>query len=314
MINSKNLVNLSDLDLVHVTGIDSFQFLQSQLTSDLKKLSLDSILPTKTMLSGFCSPQGRLLASFWISRSEIAGDDHFYLWISKDVVENFVKRLKMFVLRSKVSIDYQPNRYKIFGFSGDLRVLTELLEDKSNTTTAQIPDVYFNNQLFNRFLIAIPSDQTSELKNIQLNFWMLLEVLSGIPRITDATKDHFVPQMINFESLNGVGFQKGCYPGQEIIARSQYRGTIKRRLYIYSSSSNLAKPLKPGQEIYDANDLSQPAGMVVLSVFNDSDSKTYFQASVKTESAQNVLFINEDGQYIDLTVTPQALPYDLLVI
>jgi folate-binding protein YgfZ len=310
---SKNLINLGDLDLIRVTGIDSFQFLQSQLTADLKKISLESVWPTQTILSGFCSPQGRLLASFWVSRDEIGGEDHFYLWISKDVAENFVKRLKMFVLRSKVLIDYQPNRYKIFGFLGHPAELSELLQDQSHVTTAHIPDVFLNNKIFNRTLIAILSDQSTELINIPLNFWMLLEVLSGIPRITDATKDHFVPQMINFESLNGVGFQKGCYPGQEIIARSQYRGTIKRRLYIYSSS-NLAQPLRPGEEIYDANDLTQPAGMVVLSAFNDLDSKTYFQVSIKTDSAHNVLVINNEGKYIDLIVAPQQLPYELLVI
>jgi folate-binding protein YgfZ len=314
MFISKNLVNLDDLDLIQVTGIDSFDFLQSQLTADLKNLSLAPVLSTKTMLSGFCTPQGRLLASFWISRSEIAGEDIFYLWISKDIAESFVKRLKMFVLRSKVLINYQPNRYKVYGFFGDPEELSGLLPDKNNSITNHISNVNLNNQIFNRSLIAILNDKSSELINNHLDFWMLLEVLSGIPRITDATKDHFVPQMINFESLNGVGFQKGCYPGQEIIARSQYRGTIKRRLYIYSSSTNLTKPLRPGQEIYDSNDLTQPAGMVVLSAFNGLDSKTYFQVSIKTDSAQNVLVINDDGNYIDLTVVPQQLPYELLVI
>ncbi|MDZ7814311.1 MAG: hypothetical protein U5L74_14985 [Ideonella sp.] len=90
--------------------------------------------------------------------------------------------------------------------------------------------------------------------------WDCLEVASGVVRITVATVDQFVPQMVNFEVVGGVNFKKGCFPGQEVVARSQYRGTLKRRSFLFETSG----PCAPGHEVFHSQDPEQPAGMVVL--------------------------------------------------
>jgi folate-binding protein YgfZ len=94
---------------------------------------------------------------------------------------------------------------------------------------------------------------------LDLQAWQLLEVMSGMPRITAATAEQFVPQMVNFELVGGVHFQKGCYPGQEVVARSQYRGTVKRRMHLFATTGTA----QPGQEVFHSDDAAQPAGIVV---------------------------------------------------
>lgn len=128
-------------------------------------------------------------------------------------------------------------------------------------------------------------------------------------------KINLFPQMINFESVHGIGFQKGCYPGQEIIARTQYRGTIKRRLFIYSTNEvlNDYQPLA-GDEIYDSKDLNQPAGLIVLSSQNIQKTKFYIQIELKIDSSSNELFAKRNNKYIPLHLHLETLPYNLLNI
>jgi tRNA-modifying protein YgfZ len=108
-------------------------------------------------------------------------------------------------------------------------------------------------------LIQAPRAAVPDLPRLHERAWRWLEVSSGVPRISAATSEQFVPQMVNFELVGGVDFQKGCYPGQEVVARSQYRGTLKRRMHLFATSGSAA----PGQEIFHSGDGSQPAGMVV---------------------------------------------------
>lgn len=319
---SLNFTKLNNIDLIQVSGVDSLEFLQNQLTSDINELThcegIQSISMAK--LSGYCSPQGRMMASFWISRSEINGVDTFNLWITKDIAEKLFKRLKMFVLRSKVNLEYTANKYLILGAWGDYEGQSPFLEQGQILNISEIQSVTHENKLHNRYLIALKKNEKSEelapAQDDNLHFWNFLEVISGIPRITEATQDKFVPQMINFESLYGVAFQKGCYPGQEIIARTQYRGTIKRRLFIYSISTKINDgfiPL-PGDEIYDIEDPNQPAGLIVLSALNQEKTKYYVQIELKIESSNHSLAIKKNDALIPLTSKLENLPYTFLNI
>ena len=111
-----------------------------------------------------------------------------------------------------------------------------------------------------RGLLVQPADAPARpLPALDAPAWQLLEVMSGVPRITAATAEQFVPQMVNLELVGGVHFQKGCYPGQEVVARSQYRGTIKRRMHLFATNGSA----QPGQEVFHSEDAAQPAGMVV---------------------------------------------------
>ena len=145
--------------------------------------------------------------------------------------------------------------------------------------------------------------------------WNSLEVLSAIPRIVLATQEQFVPQMINFESVFGVDFKKGCYPGQEIVARSQYRGAVKRRLQLVHLSEDqaLLENCKPGIEIFQSGDPAQPAGMVVLAAPNLFDSnRVDLQVECKLDALEGgkIHLANSEGPVLKIDL----LPYPLLEI
>ena len=218
--NTSLISPLPDWNLIRISGPDCVPFLQNLLTNNIVNLQVD-----QQQLSGFCSPKGRLLASFWISHPQI---DSYDLWISADIAQEFAKKLAMYRLRSKVIIELKALEFNIYGLMSETPFIDQ------TPIQCDLPSVILNNTEYQRRLIA-----TSEVmvNSDPQDLWKLLEVQSGISRITDATKDRFVPQMINFESVGAVDFKKGCYPGQEIVARSQYLGTVKRRLKIASINS-----------------------------------------------------------------------------
>ena len=315
--------NLQQWGLILVEGSDAASFLQNQLTNSV--LGLSRTLPGQmaqnfsgVRLVGYCSPKGRLLASAWLGLfpSGENAEDRFALFISKDIAASTAKRLSMFVLRSKVKVTDVSEDWLISGLHGSEVQIVEFKLDPS-AMSLRMPDVLANNQSVARLLFAMPVDKQSSARdsNEILQAWNALEVLSAIPRIVQATQEQFVPQMINFESVAGVDFKKGCYPGQEIVARSQYRGAIKRRLQIAhidrrSSDDNLAMP---GVELFHSNDPSQPAGMVVLSAHSPEDRERIdLQIECKLEALENgeIHLGSAEGPVLKIDL----LPYPLLEI
>jgi len=272
---------LPDWSLILVEGPDAASLLQSQLTNSVLGLKPT---PTGTIalsqdavrLVGYCSPKGRLLSSAWLGLFPQlpSSDDRFALFISKDIAAATAKRLSMYVLRSKVKVTDASQDWEIFGAYHDEH--SEHGEQSStlpvDSLALRLPDVLAQDQSFRRILIAQPklSGVLSTAEPVALKQWNFLEVLSAIPRIVLATQEQFVPQMINFESVAGVDFKKGCYPGQEIVARSQYRGAVKRRLQLVHTEFAIAtlELAKPGTELFHESDASQPCGMVVLGASN----------------------------------------------
>jgi folate-binding protein YgfZ len=315
--------DLADWGLIIVEGEDAASFLQNQLTNSV--LGLAAVAspaiasgPDAVRLVGYCSPKGRLIASAWLGLfSKADGASYFGLFISKDIAASTAKRLSMFVLRSKVTVKDVTSSWAITGYctSGTL----DTLEVDKAAILLQLPDVMTAGVAMQRVLIAEPitSDQASAeaLSEDAQILWRSLEVMSAIPRIVSATQDQFVPQMVNFESVYGVDFKKGCYPGQEIVARSQYRGVIKRRLRLAHCPIDLLAnaPTAPGSEIFHADDPSQPAGMVVLSAPSIANARRMdFQIEIKTELQSGGTFHlgAPDGPILML----DQLPYPLIVI
>jgi hypothetical protein len=247
---------LPGLGVLRAFGPDAANFLHSQLTNDIA--GLDS---TAARLAGYCSPKGRLLASFVVWRR---GIDEWLLACSANLLAPTLKRLSMFVLRAKCQLSDATSQVELRGLAGDsaLAWLGEAAPkqpwQRSDIDRAQVirlPDA----ARVARFLWAAPAGEPAPpLPALAPDAWDWLEVRSGVPRIVAATTDQFVPQMVNLELVGGVSFQKGCYPGQEIVARSQYRGTIKRRSFLFDGDA----PLSPGVEVFAVGD-PQPAGMVV---------------------------------------------------
>ncbi|WP_353433324.1 folate-binding protein [Polynucleobacter sp. MWH-UH23A] len=290
------LCSLPEWGLIFVEGPDAASFLQNQLTNSV--LGLDMTVSPKiaqtlssVRLVGYCSPKGRLLASAWLALT--SGDsleDRFALFISKDIAASTAKRLSMYVLRSKVKVIDVSNEWSVLGFCSKVNKENSLTLDKSQIGL-QLPDVQVDDQIYGRLLIAQPNSPDAIVNQSKaLQTWSDLEILSAIPRIVQATQEQFVPQMINFESVAGVDFKKGCYPGQEIVARSQYRGVIKRRLslaHVLGDELNGAL-FGPGVEIFHANDASQPAGMVVLSAHSAFEpGRIDLQIECKSEALEH---------------------------
>jgi folate-binding protein YgfZ len=271
---------LTNWGLILVEGSDAATLLQGQLSNSvvsLKRTLSGEIAqgPRAVRLVGYCNPKGRLLASAWLALfpESSDSDDRFALFVSKDIAASTVKRLSMYILRSKVKVLDASNDWDVFGsYQSSQGEQPSVLPN--DALALRIPDVLTEAQSFQRTLIAKRKSDTtaSSVDQAALMRWNSLEVLSAIPRIVLATQEQFVPQMINFESVAGVDFKKGCYPGQEIVARSQYRGAVKRRLQLahIEASQSAIDLAKPGAELFHEDDASQPCGMVVLAANNPS--------------------------------------------
>lgn len=251
---------LSDLALIRAEGPDAAAFLHGQLSQDVTHLG-----PGEARLAAYCSAKGRMQASALMLRPT---DEQVWLVTDAGIQPGWLKRLKMFVLRSKVQLSGGDETTQLWGLAGQaaLQALGDAgqgavwsSQPHASGQLVRLPDV----QHVPRWLwIGAPEAAAwlGTLPSLPATAWSCMEVLSGIPRITEATFDQFVPQMVNFELVGGVNFQKGCYPGQEIVARSQYRGTVKRRAFL----AQVDGPARAAQEVFAAGDPGQPAGMVIL--------------------------------------------------
>jgi len=321
---------LKDWSCISVIGSDAVDFLQNQLTNSVKSITNTPAASIATphqqnRFAGYCSAKGRLMASFWITRQDTAvgganvegteSQPAFYLFISKDLAATLAKRLSMFVLRSKVKVVDLTESIDIYGYAAEAN---EPRDDLSKMVTmpgiitAELPAVSINQVQTKRYLLAVPKTQAmGDVHDAALQAWNWLEIQSAIPRITQATFEQFVPQMINMESLRGIDFQKGCYPGQEVVARSQYRGTIKRRLQV--AHLNHREAILPGAEIFHSDDPSQPCGMVVLAALHPLvNDRMDVQVECKLEALQSgsVHLGSATGPALSFA----ALPYPLIEI
>ncbi|AIO76354.1 aminomethyltransferase folate-binding domain protein [Burkholderia multivorans] len=259
---------LAQFGVIDVAGDDAATFLHSQLTNDIEHLDAAS-----ARLSGYCSPKGRLLASFLAWR---AGHD-VRLLVSKDIQAAVQKRLSMFVLRAKAKLTDASDALAVVGFAGDVRdALSGIFDalpdgvhvkvDGPAGALIRVPDAAGRK----RYLWIGPRAEVDarlaaldgKLPVVSPAVWDWLDVRAGEPRITQPVVEQFVPQMVNFDVIGAVNFRKGCYPGQEVVARSQYRGTIKRRTALAHVAAD-TDIVRAGVELFHSDDPGQPCGMIV---------------------------------------------------
>jgi folate-binding protein YgfZ len=264
------VATLSHWGVIRASGADAAAFLHGQLTSDFASLGLSEV-----RLAGFCSAKGRLQASFVAWK---AGHDEILLACSANVLPATLKRLSMFVLRSKCRLSDASAELSLQGLSGAdaLGAAGDLApwrkREVDGVTYIRLPDAAGQARAWRVAPVAAALPAT-----LMPDRWRWLEVQSGQPRIEAATVDAFVPQMLNLELLGGVDFRKGCYPGQEIVARSQYRGTIKRRMFLFDVPATAVS----GQEVFHSADPDQPAGMVVNAAPRPADEGSSALVEVK---------------------------------
>ena len=295
--------------LILATGPDATSFLQGQLTQDMLHWA-----EGQAKLAGYCSAKGRLLATFTAWR---AGPEQVALACSADLLAPTLKRLSMFVLRAKCKLTSGEGLWALYGMSGPAadRWLADtcraqqvpqgawqVLALGADASAIRLPSGTSDS----RWLLVQPASLPAPaLPALDRSTWDWLEVRAGVARVVAATVEQFVPQMVNLELTAGVSFQKGCYPGQEVVARSQYRGTLKRRMFLMTADG----PLQAGQEVHHSSDPDQPAGLVVLAAAIPKDGAGRYLALVECKSA----LVAAEGQITadDVRLQPEALPYPL---
>lgn len=258
------MCDLSHLGLLQLEGADALTFLQGQVTNDIKLLDGHNAHYT-----AYCNPKGRMLALFLA----FTHYDHVHLQMPKELVASIAKRLKMYVMRSKVDItDVSENIIKI-GLNGSnaaelLKLLfTEVpqnayeLVSLENGALLRLPGATPRYEIFTDSAQAplIWNALKLQAKPVGAACWEWLEIQAGIPEITLKTQEEFVPQMLNLDALGAINYKKGCYTGQEIVARTHYLGKVKRRTQLVHISASTMPDL--GDDITDAN--KQPIGKVV---------------------------------------------------
>ena len=247
---------LTDWTAMTVAGPDSTAFLHGQFTNDVAGLAVGAV-----HYNGYCSPKGRMLAGFPLART---ADAEYLLAVPADIAPPLVRRLRMFVLRSKVVVTPLEHTHVCIGIAGTAGAVSAVppaVRLEAGATVLGLPD--------GRALTVCPvamaracwEQAASAATPVGSPVWDWLAIRAGVPVITAATQDKFIPQMLNFELIGGVSFQKGCYPGQEIVARMQYLGKLKERLYRAHVAA--AETVAPGTSLFGAQFGDQACGTIV---------------------------------------------------
>ena len=267
-LESDTLCDLSHLGLLKVSGSDSTDFLQGQTSNDLRAIDAEH-----SQLSSYNSPKGRMLSIFRLFQR----DDDYYLQMPREVLEATRKRLNLFVLRSQVTLSDASDDLVRIGVAG--ATCETLLNTHGITAPPALDGVTTNDMQITVIRIAGHQPRFELVGSINAmqemwyrlipdctpvgaDTWGLFDIRAGLPAIYTSTVEAFVPQMTNLQLINGVNFKKGCYPGQEVVARMHYLGKLKRRMYLAHSASQ-QRP-QPGDKIFSSDsNSSQGAGKIV---------------------------------------------------
>jgi len=261
------LCDLSHLGMIEAYGEDAQTFLQGQTTNNIIHLN-----GSRSQLNALCNPKGRMLASF---RAFKRGNTYYFV-LSQDLLEDTLKRLQMYVMMSKITLEDGSESLVHFGLSGPqaddelkaaLNACPDLMDqiiEKDGISILRTASPFPRFELYGELE---PMQRLWEKLNVRCapvgaESWRLLDILAGVPMIVQATKEAFIPQMVNFQLINGVSFHKGCYTGQEIVARTHYLGKQKRRLYRLQFK-NGEQP-SPADKLYSSSDdKGEPVGIIV---------------------------------------------------
>lgn len=283
---------LADQGLIRASGEDAATFLHNLLTNDINHLA-----EGQARHAGLCTPKGRLIASFLIWRE---GSD-FLLQLSADILPGILKKLSMYVLRSKVKLaDVSGERTLLGVVGGDLAPSAPMATSPCEGGTAIRLDA-------GRCILALPAGRTPATLPPpgRIEDWHRAEIRAGIPRIVAATQEAFVPQMVNYEvaAVGGVSFQKGCYPGQEIVARTQYLGKVKRRMF----RVRLAEAVAPGTDVFTPEAGDQHCGAVVLCAPVADAYEALLVVQISGAEAGDIQVGTPAGQRADVLPLPYAI-------
>jgi len=307
------LCDLSHYGLIRASGAEAEGFLQNQFCNDVHKVS-----PPLSQLNGYCNPKGRLLALFRLFRR---GDGSYLLRLPREILEPTLKRLHMFVLMSKVTLEDDSDTQVSIGYSGPdaARNLTDILGSAPaaidaclHTGTLTIirvrgPHPRFEIHGGEPAVRELWDTLSAQAQPAGSAAWTLLDIHAGLPEVLAATQEAFVPQMLNLQALNALSFHKGCYPGQEIVARMRYLGKLKRRMYRAHADTDACP--QPGDNLFaEGSESGQGVGKVVL-VETTPTGGVDLLAVIEITSAEQSGLRLHDANGPQLTL--QDLPYSI---
>lgn len=308
MLAAAPLIRLTNYGMLSATGGDARSFLHAQLTNSIEGLS-----ETRAVQAGWCSAKGRLLATVLV----IPTAEGFLLQLARDLAPAVRKRLGMFILRSKVKLEDESDRWAQYGVQGEsaqalLRQLGlpmpgELL---GMTRAGDRIAIAIGPA---RHIVILPAAAAEEIERqigrpaAPAEDWVLEDIRAGRPLVTGATQEMYVPQMLNLHELGAIDFKKGCYPGQEIVARTQYRGQLKRKMVYATLASQEA--LSPGQPLYSDELPGQESGSVVNAVRNGSTWELLAVVPVSAPGQGRAVRTSPGGSA--LSIEPGRVPANL---
>jgi len=303
------ITDISDFGLIQVTGQDAEKFLQGQFTNDVRQVK-----PQRSQFSAWCTPQGRVIVNFHLFKRDTA----YYLLLPVNSVTAVLKRLQMFVLRSAVQLSDVTEDFAKFAIVGEqaAQLLTDALQQQlpeniddcvthANITMIQmrgvqpsyvvLGEVAAVQEVWQKLAMTVPC--------VESKIWQLFTVLAGVPYIDTRLSEVFVPQMLNLQALAAVSFKKGCYTGQEIVARMQYLASSKRRLYRAILQTN--SPPQIGDELISDTMPDQEIGKIV-NVVAHPDGSYYLLAVVAIEAVETQRICTRAGNALQW----ETLPYE----
>ncbi|OYW40257.1 MAG: glycine cleavage system protein T [Hydrogenophilales bacterium 12-61-10] len=300
--------DLSQLGVIAFAGDDTATFLQSQLTNDVRGLHADS-----AQWNAYCSPKGRLLGNFLMWRQA----DDYCLQLAGDILPSVQKRLTMFIMRAKVQARDASDdnvRLVVAGKQAAAAVNAALgTTPETAMSSVTVEDGLVIRVGDDKFVLSVAPGHAAKVWQSLCAFatpvgapvWDWLRLNAGIPMIVTATQEQFVPQMVNLEVIGGVSFQKGCYPGQEIVARSQYLGKLKRRMFLAHVDAEAA----PGDALFSADIEGQATGTVVNAAPAPGGGfDVLVVAQVESAQTQTLHLKAADGAALTLKPLPYTLP------
>lgn len=328
-----SLIPLTDLAVISLTGADATTFLQSQLTQDVSALDSDH-----ATLAGYCTARGRLLASLIAVRQGTEPSDGWLLMTKADNALAFAQRLRMFVLRAKVDVTISDsavvgvrihgsgsagatgNTDVAAGHSSAHQGLGLTLPDPASPYTV----VRHNDEIRicapgpvgaadTRWWLLNAPDLDLEAPDTALLAWQADDIAAGLPWVQAATQETFIPQTLNMDLINGVSFTKGCYPGQEVVARSHYRGTIKRRM-AYATGTVVGIDSDHdmvGADTFDANNPGRPCGRVINAARVADQIHVLMEVQLSDLDSADFRLGADDGPAVSITTLPYTIQPDV---
>lgn len=301
--------DLRPLACLRVAGPDAEEFLQGQVTSDVTELA-----PGASQYSAWCSPKGRVLANFLVRRVDL---ETFELLLPEPLLAPISKRLGRFVLRAKVALDDASGASVRIGVGGP--AAARLIEAIAGAVPPVLHSVNLDGGALlhvfgDRFVAIVPPGSAGELwdrlaagaRPAGFPSWKWLTLRAGVPVILPATQDQFIPQALNWDAIGGVSFQKGCYAGQEIVARTQYLGRLKERTVLAHTESTLPRP---GARLFSASFGDQPCGTVLNAASAPGGGTDFLAvAQITAVDSADLRLAASGGEVVSLLTLPYELP------